>query len=289
MADLLFILLAICDFLTGAVLAPPFPALMWALYGLILGGILAFWLEAPIYGLRRSRPFLIGGPLLLLLLTASILYSQRTPLSLEAPAAPPPPPIPAPNFAGTWNTERWGAISFTQDGSHVFGTYPYNNGVIEGTTSPGGGGTSILRYRWRNQQGNANGVGYFTLAADALSFSGKWTEGENLTESGGQDWSGVRTGNAPPPPSFTGQWDTKWGEMQLNQGVIQVTGTYRYGGGLIDGEMKNGDLHFRWVNRVTGESGLGTLKLAPYGQSFTGTWGKGSNATGGGEWNGQRK
>ena len=54
------------DWLVGARLTPGTPAIMWAIWGAILGGTLAFWLVAPIYGLRKMRPLIVAAPLLLM-------------------------------------------------------------------------------------------------------------------------------------------------------------------------------------------------------------------------------
>jgi hypothetical protein len=288
MANLIFYLMAVCDFITGATLTPAFPPLMWALCGLFLGATLAFCLEAPVYGLRRQRPAIVASAFVIMLIAAGVIYSFRPIPSLAEPVAPPPPPIPAPNFTGSWDTGRWGTMTLQQDGTQVFGNYSYADGVIEGNVAPDVGGTFTLRYRWRNQSGGSNGVGYFTLAADAKSFEGRWTQGENLN-GGGQIWNGVRTADAPaPPPTFTGLWNTEWGKLRLFQGVTEANGTYEYGGGLIEGKIDNKIFRFRWTNRLTGESGMGQFTLAPYGKTFEGTWGTGTAYSGGGIWNGSR-
>jgi hypothetical protein len=272
MADILFLILCAFDFITNAGLLVKAPALMWALFGLVMGGTLALWLEAPLYGLRARRRLIIAVPLLLFFVVGVVVVHNLQPeRALAAPPAPPPAPPAAPNFGGTWDTGRWGIITMLQDRNYVFGNYTYANGVIEGNVEPGSGGTSVLRFRWRNQDGGSSGVGYFELNQEATGFAGKYSQGETLT-GGGSDWSGTRTAAAPPPPSFTGTWDTEWGRMVLNQGVSQVTGTYEYGGGMIVGDVKEGVLKFRWTNRVTGETGTGQFTLATYGRSFSGTW-----------------
>lgn len=56
------------DWLTGARLTPNAPAIMWAIWGAILGGTMAFWLSAPLYGLRKQRTLIIAAPLTLMVL-----------------------------------------------------------------------------------------------------------------------------------------------------------------------------------------------------------------------------
>ena len=267
-------------FIAGAV--SKMPAVGWAFCGLIIGGALAFWLDAPLYMKRKNRWIVACVPFAVLMIFAMFL---RTPAMPADPAAPPPPAAIAPNFAGSWNSTKWGDMTLWQDGNNVTGSYVSHNGIINGTTSIAADGSSVLNFRWENQSGGNNGVGYFVLAANAGSFFGRYAEGQTVTPSS-DDWSSSRTGAAGPPPSFTGTWDTGWGEMHLNQGVKTVTGTYEYGQGTIEGDLNGKVLNFRWLNRATGESGTGSFTLALYGGSFKGSWQGGNGLSSGTAWDG---
>lgn len=284
-----FSFVAIMDTLTGSRARAEAPFAMWALWGIVFGAALVIWLEAPLYGWRSRRWVILTLPLVALFCVSTVINALNPVAVWPAdPPVPPPAPQPAPNFAGTWDTGRWGPMALKQDGMYVSGSYTDREGVISGTVS-NMGGTQRLMYRWRNGDG-ANGVGYFDLSADAQSFSGRWVQGETLRDFHREEWNGRRTSSPPPPPDFTGNWDTEWGEVRLNQGVRTVTGTYHYRGGTIEGNLDGNVLRFRWVNRVTGETGTGKFILELYGERFSGSWNKGEDPDAGGElWNGTRK
>jgi hypothetical protein len=65
-------ILAGLDGLFSAALLPRAPWILWAIWGGVLGGVLAFWTVAPVYGLRERRPHLLLAPVGLMLLLAGL-------------------------------------------------------------------------------------------------------------------------------------------------------------------------------------------------------------------------
>ena len=58
------------DQLFGASSIPHAPWAMWLVWGAVIGATLAFWMFAPIYGLRKYRAWIAAGPLLLMVAVA---------------------------------------------------------------------------------------------------------------------------------------------------------------------------------------------------------------------------
>ncbi len=84
----------------------------------------------------------------------------------------------------------------------------------------------------------------------------------------------------------TGEYDTNWGYVYLEQAEYRVWGRYKCcGGGLIRGVIKKGVLHYTWTQ--PGASGRGHWVIK--GKTLRGPWGFGKAETGGGPWNMLRK
>jgi hypothetical protein len=64
------VLFTLLDGLFGARLIPGAPWLMWLLWGALIGAAVGFWTVAPVYGLRKQRPLLLGTPFILMVLVA---------------------------------------------------------------------------------------------------------------------------------------------------------------------------------------------------------------------------
>jgi len=95
-----------------------------------------------------------------------------------------------------------------------------------------------------------------------------------------------------PGVDFTGEWDTQWGLVRLEQRAHAATGTYTYLSddrpitGRLEGVVSGRHLRFRWSERD--EGGFGWFAMTADGQSFVGEWWP----DGGGEthvWNGVRR
>ncbi|RYX83806.1 hypothetical protein EON83_12710 [bacterium] len=88
----------VLDFAFGSRLVGEFPALMWMIWGAVLGGSSAFWLSAPLYGWRNKRAFIILLPLLVMVISALVI-NLRTPLPTQPELLETAPAAPAPNTA----------------------------------------------------------------------------------------------------------------------------------------------------------------------------------------------
>jgi hypothetical protein len=89
-----------------------------------------------------------------------------------------------------------------------------------------------------------------------------------------------------PGVSFSGVWDSNWGEMRLTQKGKRVFGTFKYRNGSLAGNLDGDVLHFKWKqqeSRYAG-SGSGYLQMAPDGQHLEGRWGYSENEIEGGRW-----
>lgn len=98
----------------------------------------------------------------------------------------PLPPSSHVNFAGVWNTD-FGEVRLAQDGNLVKGSYPFQDGVIEGLALG-----NVLRFTWNQRGNNRGGTGRFTLAADGNSFGGQWNYGTDPDAPAQGNWNGTR-------------------------------------------------------------------------------------------------
>ena len=73
---------------------------------------------------------------------------------------------------------NWGAVTLSQQGDHVSGTYVFQDGRLEGTLD----GT-IVRYRWTEKDSSGRGV--FVVASDG-ELIGTWGVGSD--DIGGGGW-----------------------------------------------------------------------------------------------------
>ncbi len=94
------------DFAFGARLGGEVPALMWTLWGAVLGASAAFWLSAPLYGWRKQRALVLLLPLLLMVGTAWVINSRIPPLPEPPEAAVTTPTTPALSNAASSINQR---------------------------------------------------------------------------------------------------------------------------------------------------------------------------------------
>src|SRR6185436_17775867 len=83
-------------------------------------------------------------------------------------------------FAGDWQTQH-GPVHLGVDGQLVTGSYPHNQGRIEGRVTG-----QVLEGRWT--QTDRPGLLRFELSPDGTSFKGAWMEADGK---GGGAWDGT--------------------------------------------------------------------------------------------------
>jgi len=115
-----------------------------------------------------------------LLLALSLTLLSATPAECAAQQAD--PEIPAPSYEGLWETS-YGRMRLTQDGDAVRGQYSYSS------TSTIAGDIEGRRLTFKYSEGEVGGEGWYELAEDGESFSGRWRA--DGTE-GWSRWRGTR-------------------------------------------------------------------------------------------------
>jgi hypothetical protein len=92
-------------------------------------------------------------------------------------------------------------------------------------------------------------------------------------------------GPLPPGKSFSGNWDSNWGQIHLIHHGNRVSGSYKgFRNGSLSGEA-NGDLFtFYWTQKESRQSGRGYLQMNPDGERLEGRWGYEKNHVNGGRW-----
>ena len=87
--------------------------------------------------------------------------------------------------------------------------------------------------------------------------------------------------------SWTGTWDSSWGEMKLTQNGSKVTGTYTHDGGSISGTVSGNTLTGTWTE--PGQRGRIKFVMSSDGKSFSGGWSYNDADPGDSGWNATRK
>lgn len=89
--------------------------------------------------------------------------------------------------------------------------------------------------------------------------------------------------------SWTGEWETSWGDMTLNQNGTKVTGTYTFDSGKIEGTVSGNVLTGTWSESPSyappRDAGEVEFVMSTDGKSFTGKWRYGSEGNWG-NWEG---
>jgi hypothetical protein len=201
-------------------------------------------------------------------------------------------PDPPWSFAGTWAIWRLNSefstnitLSISQKGDKVTGTYPAENGKIEGTVSG-----RNLRFKWESDEGSGSGL--FNISTSEKSFGGWFNDGDDPDVEGTR-WTSSRistgkaapstNGEAPvkkdPEPSFDGVWNVVEGGsssiLVIKQLVASASGAYATNRGTY--ELKNtyvnGNILRFTVARPNSAVpvSIAELILDPDGKSFKGT------------------
>ena len=89
----------------------------------------------------------------------------------------------------------------------------------------------------------------------------------------------------PAGVSFSGTWDTNWGQMKLEQQGKRVFGRYKgFRNGALSGEVDGNLLLFKWTQHENQQYGRGYLVITPDGSQMEGRWGYKKSRTEGGRW-----
>lgn len=99
-------------------------------------------------------------------------------------------------LTGIW-ASPFGIIALEQDGSHVIGSYFYNEGVIEGVLTG-----STLSFRWRDSL-KYSGNGSFELQPNGNTLQTAWNP---TTVSSIGPWFATRVSDLPNPPGQRSHW-----------------------------------------------------------------------------------
>lgn len=168
-------------------------------------------------------------------------------------------PVPSRSFVGEWFT-TFGPMSLKQRGTKIVGTYRYGTtgGRIEGTVKG-----ALLNFTY--EEPGERGEGSFRLLRWG-KFVGTYLQDGTARA---RRWDGER--------GWDGIWDSDFGRVRLIEENGRLHGFYEGAGpSVIDGEIRNGQLEFRYREpRVSGE---GRFRLTDEGLAYEGEWRKEGDA-----------
>ena len=105
-------------------------------------------------------------------------------------------------FGGVWDT-TYGAMTLTQDGDSVEGTYG-SRGTLSGSVAEG-----RLTFRYRDPE--SRGEGWFELTSNGDVLRGRWRP---ESRERWREWAGTRIALEPPAP-LSGVYQTHFGRLRL--------------------------------------------------------------------------
>ncbi len=220
------------------------------------------------------------------------------------------------DWRGVWNTD-WGVMTFVQTGNTVTATLENSIGRVTGTVS-GYTLTGVWSVEASDNTTNSADL-KLNISNDCNSFAGHWREGSMVDWTG--NLSGTRAGSSVPTPTptptptlmptatatpvptatptpttvscnWSGTWDTEWDTMVLVQTGNNVTGTYEYQGGHINGTVSGNKLTGTWSESPTysppDDAGDVELTISVDCNSITGQWRYGTTGGWNGSWSGTR-
>jgi hypothetical protein len=174
---------------------------------------------------------------------------------------------PAADFNGTWQTS-YGSMLLTQEGNQVDGFYVWEGliGELEGTVKGS-------RLDFTFTEGEDTGEGWYEMADDGTSWSGKWHEtGDDQWYA----WVGTVMEPEGAVPNYEGLWYSSYGRIRLTQDGRQVTGVYDFGGhSALEGVIQDRRLVYRYTDKTGG--GTGWFDIAADNTLMRGRW---KNASG---------
>jgi len=180
----------------------------------------------------------------------------------------------AQEWQGTWNTS-FGEVRIVQEGNKLYGDYK-NVGTIEATVS-GNSANGVFT--------NGSNKGVFKWTKISNAFTGKWGWGTNV---GTSNWTGTKRNNTKPKltssiasklksatpnaSSWTGTWNTSYGELRLIEKDGKVFGDYK-DVGYIEASKKGNTI----TGIYTNENSNGLIQFTRSGGTFQGKWGANEN------------
>ncbi len=183
--------------------------------------------------------------------------------------------------SGNFNTD-FKEMTITQNGNRITGTYKYQNGRIEGTLN----GHSLTGFWY---QDNGKGKMKFEFNSDFSEFTGKWGYNDAIPDS---KWNGKRIGGSNSGQAIvsdevkvSGVFSSDFNELTITQSGNQISGTYKYRNGRIEGTLYGKTLTGWWYQ----DNGKGKFVFEFNNDlnGFIGKWGA-NDATPSGKWNGIR-
>lgn len=190
-------------------------------------------------------------------------------------------PDPPSSFAGTWDSKlgvRNIKLSISQKGNTVTGTYPEQNGSVEGTVLE-----KVLRFTWESDAGR--GRGRLRISTSGESFAGRFNNG-NDPDVEGTRWEGTRRSDdgeivGRSGGKILGSYGGTWivnefgpkGAMDLKQSGAVVTGFYRTAKGsyYLQEASVNGTILRFVLNPRNASNSVRAGEFIVDGKSFKGT------------------
>jgi hypothetical protein len=220
------------------------------------------------------------------------------------------------DFEGDWQT-TWGVLTIKMNGQRLTGTYPHDQGRIDGTVSEDG---TTFTGTWSEAPSyslpNDAGPLVLRLSQDKSSFDGQWGDFKETKQFG---WTGKRievskpvsipiapsSSNKTPeipvytkptirhtvPKHFEGDWQTTWGVMTIKMNGQRLTGTYPHDQGRIEGTVSEDGTTFTgtWSEAPSysppNDAGPVIFKLSADKMTFEGHYGQQSKQY---NWTGKR-
>ena len=87
--------------------------------------------------------------------------------------------------------------------------------------------------------------------------------------------------------NLSGLWKTSFADLSLLQTGNNVTGTYNYKGGKLEGTITGNRLDYSW-SQDNGKKGKGFFIISEDWQTITGKYGYDNSTTSGGKWSGKK-
>lgn len=177
------------------------------------------------------------------------------------------------------------SVTASVDPSFFSGACPttFNSYAVITANGPG-----TVTYRWEDSEGGYKPTEnvYFSNAG-SHSVNTSWPVGKSGSfwvrvhvftpnETVSNQASFILTCTSAPATGWAGTWDTNWGTMVLTQTGDQVSGTYTWDSGQINGTISGNVLTGTWAEAPTynppDDAGDVVLTISPDGQTLSGQW-----------------